>query len=175
MDKKSKIKDHEVNCGSRPVKCLDEDCVETVNLDQFVIHSKQKHESRQFKSQDKIDAKFKAALEESDIYWFHDFHTLNERTYIPIIWKKDGIYRIMLYILTGEDESKKQRVTISISGKDFKMTYTTNVVSIDTSIDEAKSNEENYMQLLSFPAKLCVSKDGGGNDVLSFEFKVLKT
>jgi uncharacterized C2H2 Zn-finger protein len=44
-DKKSMIKEHEDNCGSRPVKCLSIFCNETMNLDQLIDHAKEKHTS----------------------------------------------------------------------------------------------------------------------------------
>jgi hypothetical protein len=156
--KKSKIKKHEVNCGSRPVQCLSVKCKETVNLDQLLVHSQQKHKSRKeaflknviYKIFSVQDSDFKdTKLTPNLRTWPHSFHSLifSGKTYIPILWKQDNTFRVMLYILASEEVAQMYKVTISISGKEYSVNYTTNVVPIDMPFSEAKQNEENSLHL----------------------------
>jgi hypothetical protein len=184
-DEKSMIKEHEANCGSRPVKCLYEDCGENINLDQLFNHSKQNHESKPspvhlignvikeyfFLSSDRITG-FLFVLERITGILF----VLEGQSYIPILWKDDNTFHSMLYILASKEVAEKYKVTISISGKDVSVVYTTNVVSIDTPISEAKNNKENSLPLNNFLAKKCISNEFGIDGIgrLTFEYKVLK-
>jgi hypothetical protein len=176
-EKKSKIEKHMVNCGSRPVQCPDVDCKETVNLDQFLVHLQQKHKSSKEDLSGGVmrfcvhDGIFKMTNSSTSTHYFYSFHG---QTYIPILWKQDNTFRVMLYILASEEVAKKHKVTISISGKEYSVNYTTTAVPIDTPLSEAKQNEENSLHLANSHAKKCILKSYRGNDVLEFEFKVLK-
>jgi hypothetical protein len=56
----------------------------------------------------------------------------------------------MLYILASEEVAKKCNVTIYISGKNFKMSYTTTAVLIETPISEVKKTKKLYLPLTNF-------------------------
>jgi hypothetical protein len=178
-DEKSMIKEHEANCGSRPVKCLDDNCGETINLDQLLNHSKQNHKLDQMDSTANMFCKG-FGVDEDDffeeyLYWINGFHALDGQSYIPLLWKKDDTFYSMLYILACKEVAEKCKVTISIYGKDASVVHTTDVVSIDTPISEAKNNKENSLPLNIFLAKKCISKNPMGENVLFFEYKVLKS
>lgn len=180
VERKSMIEEHEAGCGSRPVKCLDEDCDETMNFDQFLSHSELKHAYSQTETTgDTITNSFllEDTLDVLTTYTHWKTNTsfvLHGKSFITILWKKDNTFHAMLYILASKEVAEKYRVNISISGKDYNVNYTTNVVSIDTLISEAKDNEENSLSLTNLMAKKCISRNED-EDVLKFHFKVLQT
>jgi hypothetical protein len=116
-------------------------------------------------------------LSSSEEFRIDSFFVLDGQSYIPILWKEDNTFHSMLYILASKEIAEKYKVTISISGKDPRVVYTTNVVSIDTQISEAKNNKEYSLPLYNFLSKKCTSNDCYGDDVgfLAFEYKVLKS
>jgi hypothetical protein len=173
----SMIKEHELNCQSRPVKCLNKVCSQIVNLDKLFDHAWKKHKYQ--KSESTGDVIFEPVLAEDDqvfkdIYadWHHHFHVVKGQTYVPIIWKEHGTFHAMLYILASKEVAKKYKVDISITVEDFRIGYKTNVVSIDTPICEAMKNEENSLPLTNFQAKKCI-RDYNAKKIV-FVFQVLK-
>jgi hypothetical protein len=180
-ERSSEIKDHEANCGSRPVQCPSMICNMTVNLNQLIDHAKQYHGTTNVqKVEDQIvirevrvnEEQFQ---EENILSGSITIYKLDDgQTYISIVCKKQNIFRAMLYILASPNVALKHRVTISISGKDYKASYTTNTVPIDTPVDEATNEEENCLSLSNYQAKRCVSKEDDFKGNLSFEFKVVK-
>jgi hypothetical protein len=177
-EKKSRIKEHEASCASRPVQCPMASCAATVNFAHLFDHAKQTHKSTQVDVTHEnmivqLFNLFAENLEDETTFWRYRLHTFDGHTYIPIMWKEQDNFRTMLYIMAGEEVAKKQKVRIYIGDNDFLMVQTINVVSIDTPTDNEK--KENYMQLTNYQANLCILKDAENRDALSFDFKVLKT
>jgi hypothetical protein len=179
-EKKSMITEHEANCGSRLVKCLDGECGEIINLDGLLDHAKQKHNSLQKDTTGRVISEnfgrkhvFFIGLRTEP--WHHDFHVYDGQTYVPILCEEHNMLYVMLYILASEEVAKKYKVTISISGKDFNMSYTTNIVPIDTPICETMTNEEKSLPLTGFQIRKCISKDCSDKGCLPIQFKVEKS
>jgi hypothetical protein len=82
--------------------------------------------------------------------WSLGFYVLGGQTFVPHLRKKKSTFQIMLYILASEEVAKKCNVTIYISGKNFKMSYTTTAVLIETPISEVKKTKKLYLPLTNF-------------------------
>jgi hypothetical protein len=182
--KKSMIREHEASCGSRQVKCPWPwwyICGKSMNLDQLVDHAKQKHGSQTVVTPgDVFSVSF--AVEKKDFQkkclpsWdvWNRLYVLGGQTFVPHLWKENRTFHIMVYILASKEVAKKCKVTISISGKDFKMSLNTSAVPIKTPISKARKNKHNSLPLTNFQAKSCLSK-WEEEDVLQFEIQVLKS
>jgi hypothetical protein len=180
-EKNSRIKAHEANCTKNHVECLVTTCGEIMNPDQLIEHSRQKHNCAEWKTAgNKFSYNFGIRDEDfenthSTLTWLQWFFVLGGQTYIPILWNENGVFCVMVYILAEKEVAQKYTVTISITGKDFHMNYTTNVVPIITPIRDAKCNEKNSLALTNCYAKMCIIKDSRDKDVLSFRFKILES
>jgi hypothetical protein len=181
--KGSTIKEHEANCGSIRVKCPWPwyICGKTMNIDELIDHTVQKHGSEPVVTPG--DVFCNSFVVEEEHFTKFGTHTWNDgpmfyvsggQTFVPYLRKKKNTFHIMLYILASEEVAKKCRVTISISGKDFNMSYMTTAVSIERPVSEATKNQQHSMHLTNFQAKNCLSMMNE-EDVLKFEFKVVKS
>jgi hypothetical protein len=173
-ERSSQIKDHETNCGSRPVLCpffpfCDDEYEQDVNFDQFKDHAKRNHcipcarmvqdEFRSLFTVEEKDFQNQPEASHPVRVQIYSLYEIDGQTYMPIMCKKQNTFRVMLYILAGKEAAQKHRVTISIEGKDYKASCTTKAMSIDIALNEAIMQEEHWLVLFNKQAKLCVSYD----------------